>query len=99
MTTQEAIDLMKLMLSDNDEIYSIKEIEALEIVIKAAEKSIKYRKKAKRFKRKWLGLKCNLQEIRKEIAQLQNPIPANYFKGEYISRDTVLEIINDILED
>ena len=63
MTTQEAIDLMKLMLSDNKEIYSIKEIEALEIVIRAAEKQNKYRKKAKRFKRKWLGLRINVNEF------------------------------------
>ena len=99
MTTQDAIDLMKLMLSDNSVIYTTREIEALEIVIKAAERQKNYRKKAKRFKMKWLGLKCKLREIRKEIAQLQNPIPANYFKGEYISRDTVLEIIDRYLND
>ena len=92
MILEEAINILRCR-TDGDAP------EALEVIIKAAEKGIKYRKKAKRFKRKWLDLKCGLREMRKEIEQLQNPIPANYFKGEYVSRDTVLEIINDILED
>lgn len=102
MTTQEAIDLMKLMLSDNDEIYSIKEIEALEIVIKAAEKSIKYRKKAKRFKRKWLGLRSNINNAREQINYNANYCYFDYtnideLRGYQDGLDYALSVIRECL--
>ena len=63
MTTQEAIEYGEniLVVAGEDDIDLIG---FTTLAIIALRKQNKYRKKAKRFKRKWLGLKCNLQEIR-----------------------------------
>ena len=56
MTLEEAINVLRCKTDGNA-------AEALEVVLEAAEKSNKYRKRAKRFKRKWLGLRINVNEF------------------------------------
>ena len=98
MTREEAIQVLRhiIQVADTSDC-GIKEIdgideEALEIAIKALQDKGHDRKKARRFKNKYLKLKTTIEKIKAEIIEERKGYPPS--ADEYKAINKVLQIID-----